>query len=257
MNSEDVIPAAESENGGLGWAVVAIACVAMLVCIALVFAALGAWGVSRRVPRAGSTPQVIMVATGIDGVEQLAALGTHGALVVQAGAKDSYSAISLEGAVPTRTGQSGHVFPPPAIDAAAAYRSAIASDNYMWVATRLGLVRNAIQLVPPAQFDQLLAAVAAARTPLTKVTSDSVTLQYAGDIHTVYRRLPRLGTDAVLFVNASYFLDSTPEQLVSQLHDAGVRPRLLVASYDEDDPQVTQAARQRLLDFVNLAPRGL
>lgn len=251
---EDV--SVEPSRPTLGWGLVVAGLALIAVSIVGSLIAFDQYGRSSRVPlAAGGAPEVLLAPTGPAAVLSLESRGVRGARVLEAGRQLSAKPVDLGGVVTTNVAEA--VYPPPALDAAAAYRSLISTDNYLYVATRLGVARRLERLTTMADFTARLEAGEEAGVEGAQAGATAIHLNENGETRFVYATLPRIDDDIVLLVNASYFLDGTPEQLRQELRKSGARLGLVVIVTDEGDPTVDDAARDKAVQFGELIAGGL
>jgi hypothetical protein len=192
-------------------------------------------------------PEVLLVRTSAAAVEAWRARGVRGCTVVHAGRFLHFVSdedAPVVAAVLTGPGRGS------ALDDALVRRAG--PRNHLWVAAATGLAWRVAYVPPPRALDERLAALGLGR--------DAVPARLASE---TFPRLllaapPRTDERVVLDVNASWFDEGTPADLLDALRASGLRPALVTLSLAEDATDVSAAARAALRVFgATLAGREL
>lgn len=131
-------------------------------------------------------------------------------------------------------------------------RNKLQRETVFYTAMFTGVVRRLFVLLPQPEF----ASVAAASREVHNRRES------AGELYTTYQGFPRhfrqlgpapsLGDPAILLVTAGVFEHTTPAELVRNLERERSRIVRVYAVLENDNPTVSDGARQRLREFVAL-----
>jgi len=147
-------------------------------------------------------------------------------------------------------------FPVKVPDLVRTSEQGLRSNNYLLVAMQTGIARKVVSVVPN---DVLQEKMATARSTEGASTS-------AGRIDAPYFGSPRAITalqflrapdePVLLYINASFFRDHEPEDVLAQLGRIGIRTDLVVLCRSLDDDDVTESQRERLRRFGEMLGGG-
>jgi len=118
--------------------------------------------------------------------------------------------------------------------------------NFLWIAYQTDVAREIYNVVPAADFMQRFGVSAAS------AGSKDVDAQVFGFPRTVTTRLPALAEPVLLNIDASYFGSADPAGLLDALLKSGLRADLVTVCLAQDNPDVTDLDRQKLLGFTRL-----
>ncbi len=237
-----------------GWPfAIAGAAVALLLPVVALLA-LGSGGVAARAPQLaeGTPPASIVASSGPAAVLLMEQEGVRGAHLVQASRDFGYRVTALEAVLSADAAEQTGVVPVSQL-----LRDNMDSENYLYVASHLGLVRRITHLMSAKSFEARVAEGRAQGMPGISEDGQSVVINQDGDLREIHSTLPATTGDVVLLVNASYFIDGTIADLVSSFESTDANVVLVVASLDDDNPDVPAGAREQMLRFLEDVEAGV
>lgn len=238
-----------------GWRFAAIGAAVALALPVIALVWLGDAGVATRSPQAttgGPVPSMIAT-SGPAAVRLMEERGVHGAHLVQASRDFGYRTDALGDALALDLASGDD----RELSATSIFRSRMDATNYVYVATRLGLVRRVTHLMSPTALQARIADGRAQGMPGIAKDGKSVTVNQDGDVREIVSTVPKGSDDIVLYVGASYFVDGSIALLVQAVEESGHPVALVVASLDEDVPDLPEGARTELTSFVQNVDEGL
>lgn len=232
--SEELPIAAERQTVGMGFAV-ALA-VAVIVALGVALVALDSAGKSARsVP---ATASVVVVDDSSQLLKTWEAQGLHGARLVDVTRDTTFEW------VPTTSIPAPTDWPIPALDLSSVFRSSVNRNNVVWVASKTGIVRSVDYVIPRTDFEQKVAAGRAAGQPGISPDGTSVTANDEGYLRFLRTTFPQRPASAVVLnVDASYFVNGTPDGLAALLRDSGADFRLVTVNRAVDATDLPESAR--------------
>jgi hypothetical protein len=129
-------------------------------------------------------------------------------------------------------------------------------ENFLFVSMEKGIAREIIHIVPDKVFYEK--ALYARRQESAAVEGQKIEFPHLGSprtITTVGSFRPPV-EPVLLYVNASYFEDSEPEELLGLLLKAGLKTDYVVLSRSLDDGDVEDEEREKLMRFMMLLEGG-
>lgn len=126
------------------------------------------------------------------------------------------------------------------------------SNNYLLVAMKAGVAREIVSVVPDRVLRGKISYAQGAAGVST--SGERIAVPYFGSPRTItalaHLRVPH--EPVLLYVNASFFRDSDPRDVIERLCDAGISTDLVVLCRSLDDREVTAAEREKLRRFETL-----
>ena len=133
----------------------------------------------------------------------------------------------------------------------------LAKENFLFIAMKSGIARELVQVVPESEMAGKIAAAAAEGVTPSR---GMLKLPVLGSPRTVTTSAAFVAPrePVLLYVNASFFRETEPADLLRFLEERGVATDCVVLAASADDPEVTPAERERLGVFRGLmeARRG-
>lgn len=214
---------------------------AVMLALAVSAVALNRTGVAAR-----SAPATRPTAVVVDDSRALLAAwnkaGIHGVVLVDVTRDTEYGPSAAVGPQQQLSG-----WPVPMIDHQRLFREGVNRQSLVWVAAATGVARSVAYVMNPFDFAEKLRA--GRQAGLSGIAPDgrSVTANDNGYLRWLGDRFPAVvANDAVLNIDASYFMNGTPEDLMRQLARSRVPYRLVTLDRATDAAGVSQAARARL-----------
>lgn len=146
-------------------------------------------------------------------------------------------------------------FPVPVANLARLAEKELSTDTFLFVAMKSGVARELIQVVPDSDMAAKRDAAAAEGLVFRQ-----------GRLHLPVMGSPRSITSpaffipprepVLLYVNASFFRDVAPDELLRLLVRTGTTTDCVVLASSPDDGEVSQGERERLLAFKRLLEGG-
>lgn len=228
----------DDETGvGFRFALAFIAVVALALIVSL--ALLDRSGVAARVVPA-KAPSVVVVN---DAKGLLAAwdeAGVHGAQLVDVTRDLGYT--FPPGATP---GSSG--WPVPMRDLRSVFRSSVERRSAIWVASKTGIARSVTYVLDPASLAEKVRVGRERGYPGIAPDGRSITADDDGYLRQLGEGFPsELTGPVVLNIDASYFVNGTPEGLLGLLEQSKIPYRFVTLNRAIDATDVPDAARLRL-----------
>jgi len=125
-------------------------------------------------------------------------------------------------------------------DAQTSYR------DFLWVALQTNIAREIITVIPPEDFKERFGLDKSLSAP-----HDVVNHEY-GSLRTFTTRLPSTPEPVLLNIDASYFASTDAAQLMDSLLKSALQADMVTICLAEDNPDVTDPERKKLLEFVRL-----
>lgn len=192
--------------------------------------------------------QTVIVNTPEDAYKRWRGVGQRGRVVISASRWLNFVEIDSLPIIPTRNPK-----PLKVTNLARGAEKQLSSENFLNVALLNGIVREVIHVVPEAEYSDRVAAVHEVEGASTH--SNDILVPHFGSPRriTTLKGLNTIGEPVLLYLNASFFRYNTPEEVLEQLKNKGLRPDDTVLCLSVDDAEVTQSERDRLLRFADLA----
>jgi hypothetical protein len=112
--------------------------------------------------------------------------------------------------------------------------------NFLWVAMQKNIVREVVTVIAPEDFQKRFGGL-----------KDVVSHEF-GSRRSFTTSFPSIAEPVLLNIDASAFGSTEPAQLLDALLNSPLKADLVTCCLAEDNPDVTQAERERLLQFVRL-----
>lgn len=196
---------------------------------------------SRSTPTSAS---VIVVDDSRDLLDTWRSRGVHGAIVVDATRDLGYLPINEDVLRGEGSWQGG--WPIVDVDLQGAYARAAERPSIMWVAARVGIARSVTYVLPPPVFADRVRDGRDKGFPGIAPDGRSITANDEGYLRLILDRFPE-HADAthVLNVDASYFVEGSPEALLAALGDSTRSYGLITVNRSMDATDIPAAARTR------------
>jgi len=238
--------AAAGKSSTVGWrfALVFAGAVTLSVVVALV--SLNAAGAgARKVPAAGPNVVVVDDTKGLLGAWERA--GVHGAQMV-------YVTRDLGYAVPPNSYQHNADLPVQLRDLRSTFVDIAARTDLVWVAAHTGIARSVSYVVHPQALAEKVRVGRENGWPGIAADGRSIVAGDEEGYDRVIRdRFPPTSADtAVLNIDASYFVNGTPEELAEQISQSGQSFGLVTLNRSVDATDVPDAARVKLDRMADL-----
>lgn len=126
------------------------------------------------------------------------------------------------------------------------------AENFLFVSMETGVVREIIHIMPETVFSEKLEY--AGKEKGVSITNERIAIPFFGSPR-VIATMPFLkppDEPVLLYVNASFFRDYEPEELLRNLLRIGLKTDFAVLCKSFDDKDVTDRERERLKTFENL-----
>jgi hypothetical protein len=147
-------------------------------------------------------------------------------------------------------------FPLRLFDLARSYERSVGPTNHLWIAMRLGTVREIRHVVPASTFRDKRAAAREDGTDVVSLDDRDIVLHHWGSRRAITAAVPSLAEPVVLVVDASYFEAGDPDELLRDLSRAGLGADLVLLCLAEDNPDVGPRGREGLAKFATLLEGG-
>lgn len=221
---------------GVGPRYTVLVSTAIVLALGLTLGALAWVGAASR-----HAPEQAAVVVVDDSAQLLAAwqaADVRGVALVDASRDFGYMPVD-ERTIPRQAG-----WPIGRIDLSSAWLRSVARPNIVWVATKTGIARSVRYLVPSASLQERVREGREQGFPGIAADGGSITANDEGFLRYIDDELKgSLGTPAVLNIDASYFVDGTPDELVSQLGDSIGSFRLITVDRATDATDLPASAR--------------
>jgi len=243
----EVAPSIDAEkSSGVGWRFALGFAGAIVLSLVVALVALQSSGSSARaVPTAAPAIVVVDDAKGLLGAWDRS--GVRGAKLV-------YVTRDLGYALPDNVFQHSAERPVPLLDLQQVFRDGAARPNVIWVATHTGIVRSVTYVVTPQDLAEKVALGRQNGWP--GIAADGRTISASdeeGFVRVVGAELPSGALEsAVLNIDASYFVNGTPEELAARLADSVGSYGLVTLNRSQDATDVPDAARANLDRMADL-----
>lgn len=243
----DDVRAAESRSGrGVGWRyAVGFALIITLASIAALVALNGAGTSARAVPAAA--PEIVVVDDARGLLAAWNTAGIHGAHLI-------YATRDLGYALPDNVFQHSSESPVSLVDLDKVYRDNVARSNIVWVASHTGIARSVTYVLTPQDLAEKVQLGRQNGWPGISADGRSIAARdEEGYTRVVGAEVPVRGPEsAILNIDASYFVNGTPEALAAQLKQSGQSFGFVSLNRSVDATDVPDAARARLEVMANL-----
>lgn len=229
---------AASQNRMVGTRSAAVVAVVVLVALLAVLVVLDRVGTSSRSAPAAAPAAVVVVDDSRQLLDAWTSAGLRGVVLLDATRDTSFAWISPD-SVPAPA-----VWPVAPVDLQGVYQAGVSRDNVVWVGSKTGILRSVHYLMTPADFEAKVSGGRAVGARGIAPDGQSVTANDEGYLRYLRASLPpKLGEPAVLNIDASYFIDGTPESLVAQLGDSLSDYRFVTVNRATDATDVPAPAR--------------
>jgi hypothetical protein len=121
----------------------------------------------------------------------------------------------------------------------------ISYRDFLWVALQSNIAREIVTVIPPEEFRKRFGLTDAA--PIKDVTDHEY-----GSPRRFTTSLTSTSEPVLLNIDASYFASADAAKLLDLLQHSGLKADLVTLCLAEDNPDVTDPERQRLLEFARL-----
>ena len=118
--------------------------------------------------------------------------------------------------------------------------------NFLWLAMQTNIARGIYNVIPPADFMKRFGLTDAAAAQ-----KDIVAHEF-GSPRVITTRLPSISEPVLLNIDASFFACTDPVQFLGALLKSGLKADIVTVCMAEDNPDVTDLDRQKLLGFIAL-----
>jgi len=156
----------------------------------------------------------------------------------------------LEYALPPETTRS-RPFPIEPFDIRQVMEAGLNSDNWLFIATRTGMIRQVTWVLPDPVYENVAPLFA---RDVRYSLEDGLVRGYSYDLYRVVSRLERLPRNAeplIVTVDAAFFGPGVlPNKVLDVLQDRLPHIAILVAVDSADEPDVTEEMRQALREFL-------
>lgn len=131
----------------------------------------------------------------------------------------------------------------------------LATENFLYIAMKSGIARELVQVVPQSE---MAAKIAAAADEGVAPRHGMLTLPVMGSPRTITPpgSFAHSGEPVLLYVNASYFRDVEPAELLRLLAGRGVVTDCAILAASSGDDEVSPVERERLQEFRRLLEAG-
>jgi hypothetical protein len=129
----------------------------------------------------------------------------------------------------------------------------LSAKNFLKIAVLNGVAREVIHVVPETEYPDKVAAVREVEGATAR--GDAIFAPDHGTPRriTTLKGLKRAGEPVLLYLNASFFRYHTPEEVLEGLKRAEIAADDVVLCLSANDPDVTEAERDRLRRYADLA----
>jgi hypothetical protein len=212
---------------------------AVVLALILSLALLDRSGVAARVVPA-EKPSIVVVNDAKGLLAAWDGAGVHGAQLVDV-TRDLGYAFPPEG-IPGSAG-----WPVPMRDLQSVFRTTVERRSTIWVASKTGIARSVTYVVDPASLAEKVRVGRERGYPGIAPDGRSITADDDGYLRQVGDGFPsELTGPAVLNIDASYFVNGTPEGLLGMLEQSKLNYRFVTLNRAVDATDVPDAARLRL-----------
>lgn len=118
--------------------------------------------------------------------------------------------------------------------------------DFLWVTLQTNIAREIITVIPPDDFKKRFGLKNA-----LSAKSDVVDHEY-GSLRIFTTRLPSIPEPVLLNIDASFFASTDPAKILDTLLNSALTADMVTVCLAEDNPDVTDIERQKLLEFVRL-----
>jgi hypothetical protein len=200
-----------------------------------------------RVHPAGDGLRISIISSPEEAYRRWHASGERGRVVVSVSRWLNFVDIDDGALIPK-----GNPVPLRVTNLAAGLEKLLSPENFLCLAVKTGIAREIIHLVPDEEYPARLASVREVEGAMLK--GDAIMAPYIGTPRriTTLRRFKRGGEPVLLYLNASYFRYSTPEDVLAQLRKSSVSIDAAVLCLSDRDPAVSPEERDRLRRFALL-----
>jgi len=224
-----------SALSGMGLRQAAILSAIMVLALGATIALVGSVGTSsRRVP---SHTAVVVVDNAGQLLRAWDTAQVHGAALVDATRDFGYLPVD-ERAIPRVPG-----WPVQSADLPSVWRDSVTPTNVVWVAAKTGIARSVLYVLPATDLQERVRTGREQGFPGIAADGGSIIANDEGYLRTIDDSVGRVPAAAVLNVDASYFVDGTPEELLSQLGTSIGAYRLITINRAVDATGLPASAR--------------
>lgn len=128
------------------------------------------------------------------------------------------------------------------------YENELNYENFLRVAMEGNIAREVYNMLPPDAFKKV-SEDGLTREKSIKQTDDEIINHITGSKLVIARHVPPLKEPVLINVDASYFSSGTND-LVRELRASNINSDLVTFCLSEDNPDVTDNERERLLEFA-------
>jgi hypothetical protein len=136
-------------------------------------------------------------------------------------------------------------FPIETFDLTRRFEESVDARNLLWVSLRIGTSRAVDHVLPPAVMDEKLAQIGRPIGVGGQGRRELVVYDH-GSSRVIADQLPSIAERVLLSIDASYLESIDPARVLADLRRSGLEYDLLVLCRSEDNPDVTEASRQRM-----------
>ena len=213
-----------------------------IVAVVVIAALVGALVVLDRVGKSARAVPAVASVVVVEDSKQLmnawTSQGLRGVVLVDA-TRDTGFAWIPPSSIPA-TG----AWPVADVDLQEVFRNGVDRRNVVWVGSKTGVVRSVHYLMTPADFEEKVRGGRAVGARGIARDGKSVTANDEGYLRFLRSSMPAApGTPTVLNIDASYFIDGSPESLAAQLSGSLSDYRLVTVNRATDATDVPEAAR--------------
>lgn len=246
LTGDDAATSAEHESmPRVGWRFALGFAGAVTVALTIALVSLNAAGAGARVVLA-SDPAVVGVDDTKGLIDAWEKAGVHGAALV-------YVTRDLGYAVPPGSYQHSADLPVPLRDLRSTFIDIAVRTDLVWVASHTGIARSVRYVLHPLDLAEKVRVGRENGWPGIAADGRSITAgDEEGSDRVIGDRFPPVAPDAVLNIDASYFVNGTPEELAQQLGQSGQSFGLVTLNRSVDATNVPEAARVKLDRMADL-----
>lgn len=127
------------------------------------------------------------------------------------------------------------------------YEKDLNYKNLLLLAVEGNIARQVYHVLPSDVFREKVVQLKGGNAP---VEAGEIVTNYKGSNRTMLSDIPQIKEPVILNIDASYFYSSDPSELAKELKSSGLKVDLMTFCLAKDNPEVTDAERERLMEFV-------
>jgi hypothetical protein len=172
--------------------------------------------------------------------------GVRGRAVINLSRFFHYVPIPVEEVV-----QMKHIFPIETFPLAQSYEGRVSHENVLWVAMQGGIIRKAHHVLPEREYEKRFSGFDFSQPGVRRDGDTVITSDYGSPRYISYR-FPEIQAPVLMNIDASFLDDVDPARLLADLRRSGIRTDLVTLCLSRDNPEVTDAGREKLLLLAGL-----